>query len=148
MANILIVDDDRSVCAALRILLEYEGFRAIVAESGTTGLEAARASNVDVVVLDMHMPVVDGLATMKSMRRSGLTTPIIAISGFLFQDITAPGEDVLIKAIALGAAVALRKPFKPKELLDAIKACLPQDAATGQAPVDTAAAGRRAAARC
>jgi DNA-binding response OmpR family regulator len=129
MACILIVDDDCAVCAALRILLEYEGFQVVVAGHGASGLIALESAPVDLVLLDMRMPVLDGPETIRAIRRAGLRVPIIAMSGFLLADAAAPDEDVLAKALALGADIALRKPFKPKELLFAIEALLTRSSA-------------------
>src|SRR5262249_51801992 len=94
------------------------------------GLNIVKSAAVDLVLLDMRMPVLDGPETIKAIRRAGMRLPIIGMSGFLFGDIGSPGEDVLAKAIALGADAALRKPFKPIELLRAIETCLAQTTTT------------------
>ncbi len=139
MACILIVDDDRAGSAALRILLEFAGFRVIVADSGAAGLEVIRDSRIDAVLLDLHMPGMSGLAALRTMRRSAAAVPVIAMSGFLFRDVTAPGEDVLTEAIALGAAAAIRKPFKPRLLLDAVASCLAATSDQARSPTPASA---------
>ncbi len=124
MARILIVDDNGAVRAALRVLLEFEGYDVSVAASGPAALEAAVQSNVDVVVLDLNLPGMHGHAVIEGIRSRASELPIIAMSGFLFRDITDPGDDVLMRALALGATTALSKPFRPSALLNAIRSCL------------------------
>lgn len=120
MSRILIADGDPAVRAAIRMLLEYQGFRVIVADQGAAGLDAVEPSNVDLVVLDIGIPGIHGLAALKSTRMRAPNLPVIVISGCLFRDLTNADDDVLTTALGLGAAATLRKPFKPRDLLDAI----------------------------
>jgi CheY-like chemotaxis protein len=124
MRRILIADGDPAVRAAIRMLLEYEGFEVLVTDNGALGLEAVELSRADLVVLDLGIPRFHGLAALKSTRMRSPALPVIAISGCLFKDLTNAEDDALTTALALGAAAALRKPFKPRDLLDAIAQAL------------------------
>jgi CheY-like chemotaxis protein len=122
--RILIVDDDKAVRMAIRVLLEHEGFEVIVAESGRRALEAVEAAAVNLVIVDIFMPGMDGLETIRAFHRCAPGLPIIAMSGFMFRDSSAPAPDFLGMATKLGATRSLQKPFRPAELLSAVEACL------------------------
>jgi len=131
MRRILIVDDDQAVRMAIRVLLEHEGFEVVVAESGRRAIEAVDGAAFDLVIVDIFMPGMDGLETIKAFHRCAPGLPIIAISGFLFRDSTGPAPDFLGMATKLGAAFSLQKPFRPAELLKAVGTCL-----SGRAPCE------------
>ena len=124
MVRILVVDDDRSVAYSIKTLLEYEGFDVAVAEDGGSAIVAAQAALYDVVIVDIFMPGMDGLETIAALRRDQPDLPIIAISGFTLRDQEAPLTDVLAKAMHLGASCTLHKPFRRRDILDAVTACL------------------------
>jgi CheY-like chemotaxis protein len=124
MARILVLDSDCAVRSALQVLLQLEGFEVAVAENGSTAMQVLRGIRIDLVVLDLNLRGMHGYEVIEQIRAHASDLPIVAMSGLLFRDVTNPGEDVLARAVALGAAVALRKPFRPKELLDAIAAGL------------------------
>ncbi len=124
MANILIVDDDPAVQLTIRLLLERAGHRATVAGDGRTGLALFEAGKFDLLFLDIYMPGMDGLETMRHVRAQQPTIPIIVISGRSI----APGEnaepDFLKMATKLGAVASLQKPFRADALLAAVDGCL------------------------
>lgn len=124
MARILVVDDDRAVRTAIQTLLEYEGFDVALADGGHHGLEALEAGVFDVVIVDIFMPGMDGLETIKAFHVQAPAVPIIAMSGFIFRDSSGPAPDFLKMATKLGAAYSLHKPFRPRELLQAVESCL------------------------
>ena len=124
MPRILVVDDDTSVRMAIQTLLEHEGFDVATADSGQHGLDALNATAFDVVIVDIFMPGMDGLETITAFHQRAPTVPIIAMSGFLFRDAASPAPDFLSMATKLGAAYSLHKPFRPRELLEAVTACL------------------------
>jgi CheY-like chemotaxis protein len=131
MARILIIDDDRAVSAAIKLVLERSSHDVVVADDGHKGLELFEASFFDLLIVDIFMPGIDGFETMNRVRRFRPETPIIVISGHMFQ----PGEgggmpDFLRRATRLGAVVSLQKPFRPRELLAAVAECLSKSPAS------------------
>jgi len=126
MPRILIVDDNKAVRTAIQVLLEYEGFDVVVVENGRSAIEAAAKAPIDAAIVDMVMPGMDGLETIKAFDRSVPGVPVVAISGFLFRDSNAPLPDFLGAAKSLGAACSLQKPFRPVALLKALENCLSQ----------------------
>jgi DNA-binding NtrC family response regulator len=124
MPRILVVDDDMSVRLATQTLLEQEGYDVVVADCGRGGIEAIAKASFDAVIVDIFMPGMDGLETIKAFNRHSPGVPVIAMSGFLFRDTSMPAPDFLSMSTKLGAAYSLHKPFRPRELLNAIEACL------------------------
>jgi CheY-like chemotaxis protein len=127
MPRILIVDDDKAVRTAIQVLLEHEGFEVVVVENGRSAIEAIEAATkapIDAAIVDIVMPGMDGLETIKAFDRSAPGVPVVAISGFMFRDSSAPLPDFLGAAKTLGAAFGLQKPFRPVALLKALEACL------------------------
>jgi CheY-like chemotaxis protein len=124
MARILVIDDDKAVRTAIKTLLDHEGYEVIVAEDGRSGIEAFESMAFDLVIVDIFMPGMDGLETIKLFKRRSPTVPIVAISGFLFRDSSVPAPDFLTMATKLGAAYSLHKPFRPRDLSEAVAGCL------------------------
>jgi CheY-like chemotaxis protein len=125
MARILVVDDDEPVRAAIRIVLELEGFEVVTAPDGRAGQQAARSACFDAAIVDLFMPEMDGLETIKALRLHCPDMPIIAVSGamslFDYRDAVEPPPDYLAMATTLGAVTTVQKPFQPRELLRAVR---------------------------
>jgi len=124
MTRVLVIDDDKSVCIAIETLLRRQNYVAVVADSGELGSKTFEASNFDVVMVDIFMPGMDGLETIKAFRRRAPTVPIVAMSGFRFRSSIASAPDFLGMAAKLGATCCLRKPFGSWQLMAAIDVCL------------------------
>ncbi len=124
MANILIVDDDPAVQATIRIVLERAGHAVVVADDGSTGLATFEAGSFDLLILDIFMPGMDGLETMKLIHQRQPLIPILVISGRPVSWDSATAPDFLKMATKLGAILSLQKPFGPAELLSAVSGCL------------------------
>ena len=124
MPRILIVDDDRSVLNAIRLLLELEGYEVVAAANGRDGIEAISTTPFDLAIVDIFMPGMDGLETIKTFGRLAPGLPVIAVSGRMFREASEPAPDFLAMSTKLGAACCLQKPFRPRDLMNAIIVCL------------------------
>lgn len=124
LAKILIVDDDPAVQATIRILLERAGHSVVVTGDGRNALAVFEAGNFELVFLDIFMPGMDGLETMRLMHHQQPLVPIIVISGRPVDPDPATGLDFLTTATRLGAVSSLQKPFRPAALLAAVADCL------------------------
>ena len=107
--RILVVDDDSMNLARTRIILSKE-YDVILAESGAEALKLLGTQEVDLVLLDIDMPEMDGMETFRNMKKAGIKAPVIFL--------TASGlEEDVVDAINLGAVNYLKKPFRPQELI-------------------------------
>jgi CheY-like chemotaxis protein len=117
--RILIVDDEQAVRDTLAALLRKEGYRVVVAEGGHAAVEAIEAFMFDFVIVDIFMPGMNGLETIRIFRNDAPNVRIIAMSGYAsgsgFVD-----PDFFRIAMDYGATCCLRKPFTREQLLDAI----------------------------
>lgn len=114
--NVLIVDDEKPIRDFVQKNLDVRGFRVIVASNGVDALDIFNSRSIDLVILDIMMPYMDGLETTRQIRQIS-TVPIIILS--------ALGEEAdKIKAFDLGADDYLTKPFGVGELLARVKAVL------------------------
>jgi len=124
VANFLIVDDDPAIQATVRIVLERAGHAVVVADDGSTGLAIFEAGSFDLLILDIFMPGMDGLETMKLIHQRQPLIPILVISGRPIATDSSTAPDFLKMATKLGAISSLQKPFGPAELLAAVSGCL------------------------
>lgn len=106
---ILVVDDDTMNLRRTRMILEKQ-YEVLLAESGKEALEKANDEEIDLVLLDIEMPEMNGIETFRCMKENGIDIPVIFL--------TASGdEEDVLNAIELGAINYLKKPFLPSELL-------------------------------
>ena len=114
--HILLVDDDTELTSLLSEFLNREGFTVDAEHEGNRGLARASAPGIDLVVLDVMLPGLDGFEILKRLR---------AVSKVPVMMLTARGEDVdRIVGLELGADDYLPKPFNPRELVARIRAVL------------------------
>jgi CheY-like chemotaxis protein len=118
LAKILVVDDDVAVQATVRLLLERAGHSVVVAGDGRQGIATFEAGEFDLLFLDIFMPGMDGIETMRLVHQRQPLVPIIVISGNPIA--SGSGPDFLMMATKLGAVRSLQKPFKPSALLAAV----------------------------
>jgi DNA-binding response OmpR family regulator len=114
--RVLVVEDDRKTAATVKLYLEHEGFEAIVAHDGRVGLETARETRFDLVILDLMLPGLDGLRICASLREE-MDVPVIMLTA-------KTAEDDRIRGLNLGADDYLGKPFSPRELMARVRAVL------------------------
>ena len=115
-APILVVDDDPKIVSLVRMYLEREGFRVVTAPDGTAALRSFNEHHPGLLVLDLMLPELDGLALMRIVRERS-SVPIVMISAR-----GAVADRVL--GIHKGADDYLAKPFSPAELVVRVKAVL------------------------
>jgi two-component system alkaline phosphatase synthesis response regulator PhoP len=117
MKKILIIEDARNIRMALEDDLKYEGFHVESASTGPAGLEKALDLNLDVIILDLMLPELDGLEICKELRRRNIGTPIIML--------TAKSQEFdKVLGLELGADDYVTKPFSMFELHARVKALL------------------------
>ncbi|MCI8427023.1 MAG: response regulator [Lachnospira sp.] len=106
---ILVVDDDALNLKRTKIILQKH-YDMLFAESGKEALEILKSEKIDMVLLDIAMPDMNGIEAFEHMKEEGIDIPVIFL--------TASGdEDDVLSALSLGAVNYLKKPFIPQELL-------------------------------
>ena len=117
MSRVLIVEDNADLAFGLRNNLEIEGYEVEIAGSGPAGLEQARRSKPDLLILDLMLPGLDGLRLLKALREEGLAMPVLIL--------TARGDEAdKVRGLKLGADDYVTKPFGVLELLARVEALL------------------------
>lgn len=123
-ATILVVDDSRTIRRILSNALVAGGYTVLQAGNGQEGLDVCRAEHPDLVLLDIDMPVLNGLDTMRAMQ----SDPELAVIPVLFLTARTSGSDVA-EGLGLGARDYLRKPCESSELLARVQVALARRAA-------------------
>jgi CheY-like chemotaxis protein len=101
----------------------------VLANGGAAGIEAAQSGQIDVVIVDLFMPDIDGLKVMGTIRQSNPGLPMIAASGFMFDGNCPSMPAFESMAAEAGAAATLYKPFRPAALSQAAEQALSKGAA-------------------
>jgi two-component system alkaline phosphatase synthesis response regulator PhoP len=115
--KILLVEDDRTLRQALTFNLSREGYDVLTASEGQTALGMARAQRLDLVLLDVMLPGMSGIEVLRTLRREGISTPVIILS--------AKGDEIdRVVGLKVGADDYVAKPFSRPELLARIEAVL------------------------
>jgi len=110
MKTILLVEDDTNLADGLIMNLEAEGYQVVHVEDGLNALDAYHDGNIDLILLDIMLPGMDGLSVCKQVRKEGETVPILFL--------TARGQaDERIEGLIAGGDDYITKPFVLKELL-------------------------------
>ena len=116
MTKILVIDDEPSIVNLVTAYLKPEGYEVYTATDGNAGLKAARAYKPDLIVLDLMLPGMDGIAVLSQLRRESNVYVIL---------LTAKAEETdKIVGLSVGADDYVTKPFSPRELIARIKAAL------------------------
>jgi len=124
--HILVIEDDPKTSATVELYLSHAGFKVSRIFNGNDGLARAEKGDVDLVVLDLMLPGLDGLEVCRRLRKSRAELPIIMVTA-------RSTEDDRITGLDLGADDYLVKPFSPRELTARVRAVLRR---TGEEPVD------------
>ncbi len=120
MAKILVVDDEEKIRDIITEYLEFEGFDYIEAGNGVEAINILKKESIDLVLLDVMMPKIDGIKVLKEIRAKG-NTPVILL--------TARAEEYdKLFGFELGADDYIVKPFSPREVMARIKAIIARSA--------------------
>jgi two-component system, NtrC family, nitrogen regulation response regulator NtrX len=114
MPKVLIIDDESGIREAIRMTLEYEGYRVDEARSGQEGIDKALRTEYDAILLDVKMPVLDGMEVLDNFRVQRMTAPVVMISGH--GDI-----QTAVESTRRGAFDFLEKPVNRDRLLLAMR---------------------------
>src|SRR5262245_39646530 len=117
MPRILVIDDDAAICTVVKTVLELEKFDVVVAEDGQAGIAALENSRFDLIIIDIFMPGMDGLESIRHLSKRAPDVPVVAMSGFQLRDSSKGAPDFLSMATKLGAASSIQKPFRARELV-------------------------------
>src|SRR5258708_24241509 len=121
MQTILVIDDDESLRDTIGVMLEQDGFRAVLAGEGKSGFDKAITVKPDMVLVDLRLPGMSGIEICKHLRAAHVSTPIIVLS--------AVGDEVdKVLLLEIGADDYVVKPFGSRELRARIRAVLGRSA--------------------
>ena len=113
MYNILVCDDEKDIVSALQIYLESDGYRVFCASNGKEALEIVANNEIHLILMDIMMPILDGITAMVKLRESS-NVPVILL--------TAKSEDTdKILGLNVGADDYITKPFNPVEMLARVR---------------------------
>ncbi|MEO5579699.1 MAG: response regulator transcription factor [Gemmatimonadaceae bacterium] len=117
MTKVLVIEDNANLAFGLTRSLESEGYEVEAAEDGLRGFEMAKAGKVDLIVLDLMLPGMDGYTILKQLRAQGKDVPVLIL--------TARGEEAdKVFGFRLGADDYVTKPFSLSELMARVEAIL------------------------
>src|SRR5262249_1617738 len=133
MPTIALVDDDRNILTSVSIALEAEGYRIMTYTDGASALDGFKTSPPDLAILDIKMPRMDGMETLRRLRQKS-DMPVIFL--------TSKDEEIdELFGLKMGADDFIRKPFSQRLLVERVKAILRRSAPKdGTAPKETDAA--------
>ena len=135
MTRLLVVDDDRTFRLSTAALLRADGHDVHMVGDGQEAVAAIRASSFDLMILDLRMPGIDGLALLEALRVWGNDIPILMISGY-------GTVDSAVSALQLGADDFLLKPVEPATLSSRVTDLLERRPRTGNTPTPAGMIGR------
>ncbi len=130
MAKILVIDDEAEIRNVLRQILEREGFEVSIARDGKEGLAKLDGEGADLVITDIIMPGIDGVAALERIKKDKPDLPVIVISGGgavaprAYEPAAIATAAYLTSASQAGADRTLTKPFGREELVAAINSLL------------------------
>lgn len=131
MNRILVIDDEKDIRIVLKQILELEGYDVDIAANGKDGLAKLEQHGADLVITDIIMPGIDGVATVGLIKKDHPRLPVIVISGggnvapAAYEPGAISTSAFLASAEQAGADRTLTKPFERQEILGAIRELLP-----------------------
>jgi DNA-binding NtrC family response regulator len=119
LPRILFIDDEPKAGELFRRLAEPEGYACALFRDPAAGLAYFREAGADLVMTDLRMPEMDGIAVLRAIREQDLDVPVLVVTGY-------STVDSAIDALRLGAADFIKKPYDPDELLVSVRRLLEQ----------------------
>jgi two-component system response regulator ResD len=123
MKKILIIEDEATITQLIRLYLEQANYQVLTASDGVAGLELHARERPDLVILDLMLPVMDGMEVCRRIR-AWANTPILMLTA-------RQGEEDRIAGLEMGADDYLVKPFSPREVVSRVKAILRRSSRVG-----------------
>lgn len=117
LQHILVVDDETAIRRFLRTSLSSQGFQVLEAEDGRSALDQLKRHHIDLLILDLGLPDMDGAEIIGRLRQSGASVPILVLS-------SRTDEQGKVDALDMGADDYVTKPFGMDELLARVRAAL------------------------
>lgn len=119
MPTILVVEDQEEIASLLRFKLKHSGYEVALAENGKVALEMSRANPPDLIILDVMMPVMDGVETLKNLKSDDhlKSIPVIMLTA-------QSAETAVVNGLELGAEDYITKPFRSEEFVARVNAVL------------------------
>jgi DNA-binding response OmpR family regulator len=124
--KILVIEDEANIVDIIKLYLEQAGYTVLCASDGIAGLELHAREHPDLVILDLMLPILDGMEVCRRIR-NWANTPILMLTA-------RQGENDRIDGLEAGADDYLVKPFSPRELVSRVKAILRRSAMTATNP--------------
>jgi len=112
--KILVVDDNEEFCQNVKDILELKDYEVVTAYDGFKGLDLVKENGFDLILMDVKMPVMDGVKTYKKIKEVAADTPVIMVTAYAV-------EDLIREALREGAYGSLKKPIDFDDLLELIK---------------------------
>lgn len=117
-SRILVVDDNEEFCRNVKDIVELKGYTVATAYDGFKALELVKQNGFDLVLMDIRMPVIDGVETFKKVKKIAPDTPVIMVTAFAV-------EDLIREALREGAFGSLKKPLDFDKLFKLIEQATP-----------------------
>jgi DNA-binding response OmpR family regulator len=117
--RLLVVEDEIQIAKILKIELEYEGYEVTVANDGKTGLDIALQGNLDLILLDLMLPKLNGIEVLRKIRKENNLVPVILLTA---RNLTMDK----VTGLDQGANDYITKPFEMEELLARVRSCIRQ----------------------
>jgi len=116
MARVLVVEDEAVIAQIIRLLLEPDGHEVMIADDGSRGFAAAQRQAVDLIILDLMMPVMDGFSVLEALRGTERTAsiPVIVLSA-------RSDDETQRRCQEFGVETYLQKPFESENLIGAVR---------------------------
>jgi excisionase family DNA binding protein len=112
-ASILVIDDDESICGLFRDTLAEAGHKVAATSDPREGLKIVREQEIDLVFLDLKMPIMDGSQVFKEIRAAKPNLPVTIVTGFA-------DSELMVSAMQSGPFGVMKKPFTPADIMTVV----------------------------
>ena len=115
--KILIVEDEKDLFMLMDTMMQSNGYRTVIARDGVEGLDLALRERPDLVLLDLHLPKMDGMQVLHGLREQQVNVPVVVVTAW-------KTERLVLEALRLGVKDYITKPFTMNEMLDVVHRAL------------------------